>query len=93
MATIEVKQFCVKYNLPLSFIDSLSSYELIELVEIESSKHLQVEDIHKVEKMMRLHYDLNVNFEGLDIINHLTAQINALQEELILLKNKIEFYE
>ncbi|PHS52198.1 MAG: MerR family transcriptional regulator [Lutibacter sp.] len=93
MKTITAKQFCINYNIPLSFIDSLSNYELINLIEIESSKHLQIDDINRIEKMMRLHYDLNVNFEGLDIINHLTSQINSLQEELIGLKNRIDFYE
>ncbi len=93
MKTITVKQFCINYNIPLSFINSLSNYELINLIEIENSKHLQLEDINRVEKMIRLHFDLNVNFEGLDIINHLTSQISSLQEELIELQNKIDFYE
>jgi len=74
MKTITVKQFCANYDVPSSFINSLSNFELIELIEIENTKHLQIKDIHRIEKMMRLHYDLNVNFEGLDIINHLTSQ-------------------
>lgn len=93
MTTIAVKQFCMHYNIPLSFIDTLYSFELIELIKVKNSKHLQLDDIQKIEKMMRLHYDLNVNFEGLDIINRLTSQINSLQEELNELKNKIDFYK
>jgi hypothetical protein len=93
MKTITVKQFCINYDIPLSFINSLSNFELIELIEIENTKHLQINDINRVEKMMRLHYDLNVNFESLDIINHLTSQINLLQEELIELNNILDFYK
>jgi len=93
MKTIAVKHFCVNYEIPLSFINSLSNFELIDLVEIESVKHLKINDINKVEKMIRLHYDLGVNFEGLDIINRLTSQINSLQEELNELNNILDFYK
>ena len=93
MKTIAVKKFCTHNNIPLSFIESLSEYELIELKEVEGSTYIQLEDIHRIEKMIRLHYELNVNFEGIDIINHLKAQIKSLEEEIIVLKNTIDFYK
>ncbi len=93
MKTISIQQFCTHYNISESFVDSLINYELIEFVELETTKHIQIEDIDTIERLMRMHYDLNVNFEGLDIINNLIHQINSLQEELSILKNKIDFYE
>jgi hypothetical protein len=93
MRTIAVKQFCKHYNVPSSFIDSLSNFEIIELVEVENTKNLHTSDIQRIEKMIRLHYDLNVNFEGLDIINNLTSQIVLLQNEIINLKKQIDFYK
>jgi len=93
MKTIEITQFCIHYNIPPSFIDSLSSYELIEIIEEENTKRLQVDDISRIEKLMRLHYDLKVNFEALDVIERLTSQIYSLQSEITKLKNKVEFYE
>jgi len=93
MKTIAVKQFCVHYDIPISFIDLLSNYDLIETVEYNNIKHIQIQDINRVEKLIRLHYDLEVNFEGLDVINNLITQINSLQEELIILWNRIDLYE
>ncbi|HBK71186.1 MAG TPA: hypothetical protein DDZ39_05935 [Flavobacteriaceae bacterium] len=93
MKTISIQQFCTHYNVYESFIDSLITYELIEFVELETTKHIQIEDINTIERLIRMHYDLNVNFEGLDIINNLINQINALREEVSVLKNKIDFYE
>jgi len=93
MKTIGVKTFCTHYNIPISFIESLSEYELIELEEVDSTTYIQLEDIHQIEKMIRLHYELNVNFEGIDIINHLKAQIKSLEEEITVLKNTIDFYK
>jgi len=93
MKTISVQQFCVHYNVPQSFIDSLSNFELIELIDLDTHKHIALKDIAHVEKLMRMHYELQVNFEGLDVINNMLAKINSLQNELEVLKNKLDFYE
>jgi len=93
MKTVSVQQFCVHYDIPQEFIDSLSNFELIELIEKESNKYILIDDINRVERLMRMHYDLNVNFEGLDIINNLLQQITNLQNDIELLKNDIHFYK
>jgi len=43
--------------------------------------------------LMRLHYELDVNFEGLDIINNLLNRIDELKQDISRLKNRLEFYE
>jgi len=93
MKTISVQQFCIHYNIPESFIDSLSNFELIELVEMDSDKHIYFEDINRIEMLIRIHYELNVNYEGLDIINNLLNEINSLQEDIINLRNRMNLYE
>ncbi len=93
MKTISVHQFCDHYDVTQSFVDSLCSFELIEIIEIKSTKHIQIEDINRIERLMRMHYELNVNFEGLDIINNLIDQISTLQVDVAFLKNRIEFFE
>ena len=93
MKTIPVEQFCVHYNIPQAFINSLNNYELIELIEIDAAQHIQSSDINRIERLMRMHYDLEVNMEGLDVINHLLDQIHSLQNELNVLRNRIDFYE
>ena len=93
MKTISTHEFCTRYNVPQSFINSLFSFDLIELVEVESNKHIQLNDINRIEKLMRIHFELEVNFEGLDVINNLTNQINALQNEVVDLRNRLAFYE
>ncbi len=90
---ISVEQFCVHYNIPHSFIDSLVEYELIHVYPQEKQTYLSLDTIAPIEKMMRMHYDLNVNFEGLDIINNLLQQIEELQQEMKTLKNKLGIYE
>ncbi len=93
MKTISVNKFCVNYNIPLDFIDTLCKYELVEVIERDTSKYIYLDDISRLERLMRMHYDLNVNFEGLDIINNLLEQVDSLQNEISELKKRLEFYE
>ena len=93
MKTISVQAFCNHYEVPRTFIDALCQYELIQLVEKDASEHILLDDIRRIEKMMRMHYDLKVNFEALDIIENLTENIRSLQEENQRLLNRLKFYE
>ena len=93
MKTITVQQFCGHYKVPNSFIESLYEYELITIIKIEKAQHIPTKQISTIERLMRLHYDLKINFEGLDVINNLITQINQQQEEITLLSNKLEFYK
>ncbi len=93
MKTISVSKFCVNYDIPQQFIDSLSKYDLVEIIEVETTKHIHIDDINRIERLMRIHFDLDVNFEGLDIINNLIEQINTLQDEVSRLKSRLELYE
>lgn len=90
---ISIQQFCSLHKTPTSFIDDLHEYEIIKLKVIDNTKHLKLKDVSTVEKLMRLHFDLDINMEGLDAIIHLTKQINDLQEEINHLRRQINFYE
>jgi pyridoxine 5'-phosphate synthase PdxJ len=90
---ISIQQFCSLYETPTSFLDDLHKYEIIKFKVIDNTKHIKLKDISTVEKLIRLHYDLNINMEGLDAIIHLTNKINDLQKEINNLKRQIDFYE
>ncbi len=40
-----------------------------------------------------MHYDLNINLEGIDAIYHLLNRVSALQQELETVKNRLKFHE
>ena len=86
---ILIQKFCSEYDIPVSFIEALSEYELIK---IENKQVISVEQINTIEKMIRLHYDLEINFEGLQAIHNLLNQIEALQSEVRKLNNQLNFY-
>ena len=90
---ISVQMFCTHYNIPVSFINTLSEFELIEIVFKQETRCVSKHYIKDIEKMMRLHFDLDINIEGIDVIYNLLKQLNALQEQVTTLSNKLEFYE
>ena len=90
---IPIEQFCKIYEIEFSFINSLNEFGLIEITYIDKNKFIELEKIQAVEKMIRLHNELGVNFEGIDIITNLVQKIDSLQSRINLLQNKLDIYE
>ena len=90
---ISIQQFCTLYDVPVTFIEALHDYELVEITITENETFLQTKQLNDVEKMMRLHYDLEINLEGVDAIYNLLKQVENLQSQVRTLKNKLNSYE
>ncbi len=89
---ILVAQFCTHHNVEPSFIVSLHQFGLVTLVKVEEEHYLAADEISAAEKMVRLHYKLGINLEGIDAITHLLRQIEELQEELRVAKNRLDSF-
>ena len=90
---ILIEHFCANHEIEFSFIDSLQAFGLIEVVVHEDNKYLPQDQLKEVEKMMRMHYDLDINMEGIDVIAHLLKRIDSLQQELKMAKNRLRLFE
>ncbi|ARV07104.1 MerR family transcriptional regulator [Polaribacter sp. SA4-10] len=90
---ISIQRFCEHYSIPVKFINELREYELIEIIVTDSQDYIKITEINEVEKMIRLHYDLNINLEGVDVIYNLLDQVDSLKKEITDLQNKLLFYE
>lgn len=86
---IPTEDFCTHHSVEYSFIDSLSDSGLIHITSVRKSSYLHSDELKKLEKFVRLHYDLDINLEGLETINHLLEKVESLQEELRLLRNRM----
>ncbi|KVV14020.1 chaperone modulator CbpM [Flavobacterium sp. TMP13] len=90
---ILIRQFCVVHEIEYTFITDLKNYGLIDVVIEENEEFLHHEQLPTVEKMIRLHYDLKVNLEGIDVITNLLEKIENLQQNLTSSQNKLRLYE
>lgn len=89
---ISASEFCLHYRVEMSFIGSLEEYGLLETIKENEEIFISAEQVCELEKIIRLHYDLNVNMEGIDVILHLLKNLEAAQEEAVRLKNQLSFY-
>lgn len=87
---ISIEQCCVYYNIETSFVHKLDEHGLIELSRSDETIFISFEQLSDLEKYMHLHYELEINLEGLETIKHLLDRVNSLQKEVQRLKGEME---
>ena len=90
---IQLREFCRSHNIEESFIISLQEYELVSLKVIGDNRLLHIEELPKLEKMVRLHHELHINLEGIEAIYHLLERTLRLQNEIHTLKKRLNRQE
>ena len=90
---IIVDVFCQEYQIEINLIDDLESFGLIETIVHNENKYLDKNQLVYVEKIIRLHNDLNINKEGIEIILDLLEKEKQLLLEIKYLKNRLGLYE
>ncbi|MFT5753210.1 MAG: chaperone modulatory protein CbpM [Flavobacterium sp.] len=90
---IIVEVFCQEYQIEINFIHDLEEFGLIETVVQQEQRYLDKNQLVTIEKIIRLHNDLNINKEGIDIILNLQEKEKQLLEEIKALQNRLGLYE
>lgn len=90
---IALNEFCVHHNIENSFISSLQQIGLIEIKTINETFFIEGDQLQQLEKIVRFYYELDINLEGIETIIHLINRMRTMQDEIILLKNKLRIYE
>ncbi|MES2284909.1 MAG: chaperone modulator CbpM [Bacteroidota bacterium] len=90
---ISAEEFCISHQIEISFISSLQEFGLVEVTTVKETSYIDANQLQKLEKILRLYYDLDINIEGIEAITHLLNRVNDMQDEIITLKNKLSLYE
>ncbi|PKD21413.1 MerR family transcriptional regulator [Salegentibacter salinarum] len=90
---IPTDEICSRYKVERTFVSSLYESGLIEIVTVEETEYVHCDEISEFERLRRLHYDLDINVEGLEAIQHLIRQVKILQKQNRKLKNRLGLYE
>ena len=88
--SISIEECCVYYNIEVSFVQRLDEHGLIELSRSEETMYITFEQLSDLEKYMHMHYELDINLEGLETIKHLLDRVHYLQQEVNRLKGESE---
>ena len=90
---IPVREFCVHNHVEITFIQFLAQQGLVDTVAIEQAVYIQPEQLPRLEKFVRLHQDLSIHPDDLDVVNNLLDRMEDLQHEVARLQNRLLFYE
>jgi len=90
---IPTQALCSHYNIEISFVDDLYKMGLIQIKIIEQNQFVHISQINDLEKIIRLHQELNMNLEGIDVVFNLLEKERKLRNELNILKNRLRIYE
>ena len=91
--SITITDFCVYHNVEHNFITSLDEAGLIKTTRIDQTVLIPKTELQKLEKMIRLHNELEINIAGIEAITHLLQRVETLNERLQQMSNKLGFYE
>ena len=83
---IRIIDFCKSHNIEITFIHQLSDYGLIQLVSDNDELYLIEDELLPLEQFTCWYYDLELNFQGIEVAYNLLSKIKALQQEIQTLK-------
>ena len=86
---IATAEICTYHDVEYTFISSLSEAGLLELTVIDEKVYIPENNLQKLERMIRMHQELEINIAGIEAITHLLERVEQMQEEMRLLRNRV----
>ena len=90
---IAAGEFCAFHHVEMSFIQGLHKSGLIGITIRDGAIMVPAEELPALEKFVRWHYDLAINFEGIEALAHLLQRLDGLQEENRNLRNRLRGFD
>lgn len=81
------------YEIEFSFFTNLYDLGLIEIQIIQETYYIDTEQLHHLEQIIRIHEELNIVPETMDIVLNLLQKIESLQKQLLVSQNRLRLYE
>jgi chaperone modulatory protein CbpM len=90
---IAANDICIYHQVEHTFITQLQEAGLVEITIVNKTTYIPESELQKLEKMIRLHSELDINVAGIEAITHLLQRVEDIQEEVRQLKNSLRLYE
>jgi len=90
---IPVLHLCDLYQMEITFFKELNEEGLIEVVSRQNSMYVHEDKLYKVERIIRIHRELNINIEGIDVVLNLLEKVDKLQNEVYSMQSRLRLYE
>ena len=93
MNYIAIEEFCSHHGVQVTLVREFADFGLVHLQEQEQKAFVPEEEIEKLERMIRLHSELGINKEGLEIILNMRDQLVSLNSELETIRYRLRQLE
>lgn len=90
---IPADEVCIHHQLEATFIQDLEHEGLIHISVVDKKTFIPADELPRLEKMIHLYRDLEINVPGIASIDHLLQKVDDLHNELWALRNKLRLYE
>lgn len=90
---ISIHEFCTYSRVEITFVDQLQQQGLIQTTTIGQTAYVPYEQLPRLEKFVRLHQDLSIHPDDLDVVSDLLDRVEQLQHELTQVRNRLASYE
>lgn len=90
---ILLTDFCRGHALEESFLYELQEVELIRIEEVERKPVILMDELDRLERLVRLHRDFEIGPHGLLAVDHLLGRVEQLQEEILELRRRLDRWQ
>lgn len=77
------------YKIELHFFDELTAAGLLQVEAENDDYYISTDHLSRIERFANLHYDLEINIPGIEVIDRLLNQLKILKLENNMLKNSV----
>lgn len=86
---IAATDICTHHGVEYTFINSLGEAGLVKIKIVKKNAYIPDTELQSLEKMIRMHQDLDINIAGIEAIVHLLDRVEQMQEEMRSLRNRL----
>lgn len=90
---IAIDLFCTHQGVESTFVHALRERGLITITVSNERQYIAAEELPRLEKLARMHYDLEINLEGLEAISHLLKRMVELQDRMRRLDERARLFD
>ncbi|WP_273568524.1 chaperone modulator CbpM [Maribacter halichondriae] len=90
---ITITDFCKSYQISKAMIVEFKEFGLVNIIENKNTLYMPLTELPKAEKILRLHSELDINLEGIEVITQLLNRMEEMQKEMTRLQNRLRLYE
>ncbi len=90
---IKIEILSRHYQVEHTFFQQLDAIGLIETEWVEDQLCVDEQQISRLDKLIRLHQDLEINPQGLDVVLNLLNKIEQLEQSLTAVQNRLSLFE